>query len=505
MALNTDYTSLANQLKLDNANSILGQAGTPSIAGISGDLLQDWANLGANSSAYKKLVEAEKTGSIKKNNYYTELMSDKYFNDYYDPETGKIKKATYTPVGSASSGIPLNEEDTSGDLLGDMRSLALAAISNPNNLNSNHYDFFEKMRARIASNFVSGQDDDKKTVTTDEAQAAKATKDFDYRLLLEDQTFTVAGSEGEKTYNFGVGTSIEDVAAAINADSADTGVKAEMVETEDGTLRMELTSVDTGKDAFVRVDQTRGDMFAAPNSSLSAKGKDAVEKEVDAVASGEDTQAAVAGGLYTGETFEDLAFTIAGRKGSEKFEFARGATAEEIVAAINEASENTGVTAQVIRNADGEAEGIGLLAEKSGTGNYIQVRQEKGSLFAKEGGLVNVSGSSDESGGDGPAIGSLADLGRVNIDGVTYSFEDLRQGGKASLANNPEAALAVLDQTLKDIYEGRAEIKGFDPSEMYVPGLKSGTGRDDSTNTYEYGNYGSDAMTDWIGKYIREE
>lgn len=504
MALNTDYTSLANQLKLNNANAILGNSGNTSIAGISGDVLQQWANLGANSSAYKKLVEAQKTGTVKQGNTYTELLSDKYFNDYYDSKTGKLKKATYTPT-TAQPGLEIDEESTSGDVLNDMRTLALAAISNPNNLNSSHYDFFEKMRASIASNLVT-KASDKVTTTSEEAQAATLTKDFDYRLLLDDQSFVVAGDKGEKTYNFGAGTSIEEIAAAINADAAETGVNAELVETEDGKQQIKMTSSATGKKAFVRVDQKVGDLFAAANKSISATGKDAVTKEVDQVASGEDTQAAIAAGLYTGKTMEDVAFTLAGRSGTESFSFEHGATAEEIVAAINEKTDKTGVKAEIIRNADGEAEGIGLLADKSGSGNYVQVKQDKGSLFAAQGKTVSVAGSSiDEKKADGPAINSLSDLGKVNIDGVTYSFADLAQGGKASLANNPDAALAVLDQTLRDIYDGRAEIKGFDPAGTYIPGVDVASGNKASTNALEYGNYGSDAISKWIAGYAKKD
>ncbi len=134
------------------------------------------------------------------------------------------------------------------------------------------------------------------------------------------------------------------------------------------------------------------------------------------------------------------------------------------------------------------------------------MKQEKGSLFAAEGKTVSVAGSSiDEKKADGPAINDISDLGKVSIDGVTYSFADLRQGGKASLANNPDAALAVLDQTLRDIYEGRAEVKGFNPADLYIPGLEGGAGSRAPTNAFEYGNYGSDAMTNWISKYMPEE
>ncbi len=505
MALNTEYQDLANQMRLNNSNALFGSPANNTIAGMSGDLLQQWAMLGANSKAYDKMLQAEKTGSIKQGSYYTELLSDKYFNDYYDAENKKIKKATYSPVGSgAQPGLEIAEEDTSGDILDDMRSLALAAISNPNSLNSAHYDFFEKMRASIASNLVT-KAEDTQTVVDKEAQPATITKDFDERLLLDDQTVVVAGSKGEKTYNFGAGTSIEEIAAAINADAADTGVKAEFVETDDGKQQIRLTSAETGKKSFVRVDQTRGDLFAEEGKSLSATGTDETTKEVEETASGEDTQAAIAAGLYTGKTSEDVKFTIQGRNGDKTFSFNRGATAEEIVAAINEASEETGVKAEVIRNAGGDAEGIGLLANRAGSENYVQVKQEQGTLFANEGRTVSVAGSSiDEKDADAPAINSLSDLGKVNVDGVTYSFADLSPGGKASLANNPDVALAILDQALQDIYDGKAEIKGFDPAETYRPGMDASPGRKASTNTLEFGNYGSDAISDWIGKYVRE-
>ncbi len=504
MALNTEYQDLANQMRLNNANALLGSPANHSIAGISGDLLQQWAMLGANSSAYDKMLEAEKSGSLRKNETYTELLSDKYFNDYYDPETKKIKKATYSPIGNQTDGLAIEEDATSGDVLGDMRALALAAAKNKNNLNSVHHNFFDTMWNNIASNLVT-KAKDKVTVTDKEAQPATVTKDFDERLLLDDQSFTVAGSEGEKTYNFGIGTSIEEIAAAINADSADTGVKAEFVETDDGKQQIVLTSTDTGKDAFVRVDQAVGDLFAEAGKSLSATGTDATTKQVDEVASGDDTRAALAAGLYGGTTSEEVKFTLEGAKGAQTFSFGKGATAEEIVSAINAAAEETGVTAEIIRNADGEAEGIGLVADEAGTGNSIVVRQEKGELFAAEGRTTSVSGSSlGGDGEDGPIINDIADLGKVNIDGVTYSFADLRSGGKASLANNPDAALAVLDQTLQDIYDGKAEVKGFDASQLYLPGQNSSGGAKASTNALEYGNYGSSAMTDWLNQYIKE-
>lgn len=500
-SINNDYSNLLNQSKLNSANSILG---SPSIAGMSGDLLSQWAMLGANKSAYKKLLQAQKTGSVKQAQQYTELLSDKYFNDNYDNKTGKLVKPTYTPTSSTTPAI--DKEKNSGDVMNDMRTLALAAIKNPSSLNSTHYDFFEKMRQTIANGLVTkgGSSTSDTEVVKEEAAAATVSKTIDYRLLLDDQRFVVAGNKGEKTYSFGAGSSLEDVVAGINADTAETGVTAELVEGEGGKYEIKFTSDKTGKDQFVRVDQLQGDMFAAAGSSISATGTDAVKEKAETEVTGDDTRAAVAAGMYTGKLFSDQEFTIQGAKGAEKFTFEKGATAEDVVAAINAAAEKTGVTAEVIYNANGEAEGFGLLADKAGSGNYVQVTQNKGDLFANEGKSVSVAGSSaKKDSAEGPAITKLSDLGQVNIDGVTYSFADLVQGGKASLANNPDAALAVLDQTLRDIYDGRAVIKDFDPNDAYIPGVAvNNSGASASTNTKEIGNYGSDAMTNWLKKYI---
>ena len=502
-SINNDYQSLMNQQRLNNSNALFGNSGS-SIAGISGDMLQQWAMLGANSSAYKKLLEAEKTGSIKQNSNYTELASDKYFNENYDPETKKLKKATYTPVGS--TGPAISSDATSGDVLNDMRTLALSAISNPSSLTSTHYDFFEKMRQNIASNLVTkGSGNSGTEVTTGEATQGTASKTVDYRLLLDDQSFTLAGNKGEKTYNFGVGTSLDDIVAAVNADSAATGVSAAVAE-KDGKYEVTFSSLESGKDQFVRLDQLRGDLFASAGSSIKGAGTDATKGKAETVATGDDTQAALAAPIFYGRAMEDLDFTIQGANGAKTISIAKGTSAEDIVTAINDATASTGVTAELIRDSNGNVEGIGLLAEKAGAGNFVEVTQNKGSLFANAGKTVSVAGSSaSKSATDGPAINNINDLGKVTLNGQAYSFADLVQGGKGSLANSPDAALAILDQAMKDIYSGRAEVKGFDPSksDVYVPGVTNvkEPGSSSTSNTYLFNDSGAQSLHNWLGKY----
>lgn len=510
--MSTDYANLMNQQRLANTNSLFGNSNNNSIAGISGDALQQWAMLGANSSAYKKLLEAEKNGSIKQSQSHV-LNSDKYFNDHYDPKTNKITKATYTP--QSQSGAQVDADATTGDQLSDMRTLALAAISNPDKLSSTHYDLFEKMRQNLASNLVTkGGSSSGDATAGEEAKAASVSKTIDYRLLLEDQSIVVAGNKGEQTYNFGTGSSLEDVVSKINADTAATGVKAELVEADGGKYELKFTSAETGKDQFVRLDQKTGSLFAAAGSSLSGKGTDAVKEEGKTVVTSDDTQAAMVAGTPYGKLFEDNAFTVQGAKGSYSFSFAKGTDAADIAAAINDQAEKTGVKAEAIYNADGTVAGIGLLADKAGAGNYVQVKQDKGELFANEGRTASVAGSSTNSsagkGGtdSGPSITNLSDLGKVSLNGQVYSFADLGPGGKASLSKNPDAALAVIDKAIRDIAEGRAQVKGFEASEMYTPGVtnakdnNTGSGANASTNTREHNNYNSSDLTNWLNKYV---
>lgn len=499
-----DYASLLSQSKLNAANSLLGNTANTNVGGgISGDTLQQWSMLRANSAAYRKLLEAQETGSVKQASHYSDLLSDKLYNDHYDADSGKVKPATYSPDTSAAASV--DSDLTAGEILDDMRSLALAAIGNSSALAPTHYDLFEQMRSMIANGLTTSAGGDATEVTVEDAAAATISATFDFRLLTEQQNFTIAGKSGEKTYNFNAGDSLQSVADAINADSAETGVKAELSTDDAGNHVLTLSSTETGKDAFVRIDQNVGSLFADAGGGKSASGADAVTKEAETVVTGDDARAAVAAGMFGGALFGDEAFTIQGNAGSQSFAFAHGVSAEEVIEAINAASERTGVTAEAIRNSAGGIEGIGLLAAKAGSGQYVQVTQTAGDLFADAGKTIKVSGSSSAVSSDtGAVINSLEDLGRVTLDGKAYSFADLGSGGAASLAKNPDAALAVLDQTLRDLYSGRAVVSGFDPDALYASGVTERIGESSSTNGLSVGDFGSDAMKAWLGQYVTE-
>lgn len=71
--------------------------------------------------------------------------------------------------------------------------------------------------------------------------------------LIEELTLEVAGNEGVQTLTFGSGTTLSDVAAAINRLSESTGVRAELVDPLDLSSGIRFFSVGYGSDSFVSV------------------------------------------------------------------------------------------------------------------------------------------------------------------------------------------------------------------------------------------------------------
>jgi hypothetical protein len=150
MAVDTDYSSLINQMRTDTANAIFGTG--QKIAGIDTSLIQQWNMLGANSAAYRKLLAAQETGEIKQNTNYQDIASDKYLNDNYDTDTGTYVRPAY--VLQTPETYVMDAATETSDTLENMRRLALAAINSPDGLNQIHYDLFDQMRLAIAGSLV---------------------------------------------------------------------------------------------------------------------------------------------------------------------------------------------------------------------------------------------------------------------------------------------------------------------------------------------------------------
>lgn len=502
----TELKNSMNQYRLNSMNSLLG--GMPSAGSgsspLSADIIQAWSMRGANGTAYRKLLEAQETGSIKpKDPHNYELMSDKYFNDSYTKDKAGNVSYTYKPETTATA--------ADGDLLSQldaMRNIASAASSNPNSINSAYANMFSAMRQNIAGALAttSGQS---AVAQTGEAAPATLNSKLGFRYLEDQQSFVIAGKAGEKSYAFGEGVSLNDIADAINGDSDATGVKAEVaLDASGNAVDIKLSSTQTGKDAFIRVDQTAGSMFAAAGASVSAAGVDAAKSSSEVVAKGGDASAALATGAFGGAVSGDQEFTIAGANGSKTFSFAAGTSIEDVAAAINGASEELGVKATAIRNSNGGVEGLGIESNEMGQHQYVKVTQKKGYLFTAPDQSVSVYGKS-ENPDDANAVNSLAQFGRIKYGNQSYSFADLGPGGAISLDSDPGIAVAIIDQAIRDVYSGAAELKGVDMEEVLKekPYVRTNDDRMGSSaaNAVGINNFGSAAITDWIAQRLKED
>lgn len=117
-----------------------------------------------------------------------------------------------------------------------------------------------------AGDDLTGYDDLRVAAAPADATGAKVSAG-----LKDDLVFQLSGTDGAETFNFGVGTSLDQIKAAINLVSDSTGVKAE------GTSSLSFTSDAYGSKALVNIDVINEGASGSFGSSLSAtraNGKD---------------------------------------------------------------------------------------------------------------------------------------------------------------------------------------------------------------------------------------
>ena len=181
-------------------------------------------------------------------------------------------KVTYS-VGTAADAVA--SQDADGNI-----TVELGTTSSNNNL------------ANIASKITAIGADVTATVTDADGEALTGVAELDditiptgslpaevsgeaikANTLKDDLVFQLNGSSGAETFNFGKGTTISQITAAVNLVSDATGVKAE------GTSSLSLSSSDYGSDALVSVDvisEGTDGQFESALSSIRATGKDIV-------------------------------------------------------------------------------------------------------------------------------------------------------------------------------------------------------------------------------------
>jgi flagellin len=253
-----------------------------------------------------------------------------------------------------------------------------------------------------------------------QAERAYVEADFGASSSATAQEFTVTGAGGARTFSFAAGTSVQEMADQINASAGSTGVNAYAVR-DDGTgaTTLRLASAEYGSDASVRVDQLSGQGFANAGGTVVDYGQDATLQVNGSAVTTQGLTAKVANG--------DVNATIAFNAGDP------GATTIA----------QTGYDRDTLT--DATAGQTASLTNVTG-GMQLQLGEGSGGQNRENISLGNYN----------PAM-----LGQVEHDGQIYSINDLYGGGAASLANNPELALKIIDQAISDVASGRASIGAY--------------------------------------------
>lgn len=239
--------------------------------------------------------------------------------------------------------------------------------------------------------------------------------------IAEDMSFTINGENGSTNFQFNAGTSVTDIAKAINDSSDMTGVTAYSIQ---GDTQLRIASDSYGADAQVTVEQQSGNLFAAVGETVSDNGQNATLNIGGQQVETSGLSAEVSNSIFSG----NLAFNA-------------GDAAATTIA-------QTGYDQDVLVDA--------------ATGRSAELGNIRGGMKLQ---LAETAGSQSR---DVFGINSTmtSNIGRVNIGGEMYSLQDLMGGGKASLANDPEAALKIIDQAINDIAGSRARIGAYQSNNL---------------------------------------
>lgn len=215
------------------------------------------------------------------------------------------------------------------------------------------------------------------------------------------------------SFSFAEGTALTDIVKQINNMSSSTGVTAEIGKNNAGQIDgIRLTSQDYGSKQTVQVQQRTGDLFANTGETIQSNGQDA-----RVLVNGSEV---VAEGLKVN-------FEVRGIRGSFT---------------LSEAAAQSGYDQTKPTDA---SRGNALVYGISG-GSTVQLGNGAGVQYRDLLGLPDYN---------------LANLGKVTVEGQTYSMQDLASGRSASLAENPQISLKIIDQAIRDVATGQAAIGAY--------------------------------------------
>ena len=253
-----------------------------------------------------------------------------------------------------------------------------------------------------------------------QAEKAYIEADFGTPQTATAQEFIITGADGARTFSFAAGTTIEQMAEQINSVADSTGVNAYAVRDQGGGATMlRLASSEYGSEASVRVDQLSGAAFGQPGATVVDYGQDAT---IDV-----NGTATTTSGLVANVSSGDLNATIA---------FQEGAPGATTIAQTGYDQDNL---------TDAATGHTSRLTNITG-GMQLQLGEGAGGQNRETVSLGNYN---------------PANLGQIVQDGKTYSINDLYGGGAASLANDPQLAIKIIDQAIRDVASGRANIGAY--------------------------------------------
>ncbi|MDR3210651.1 MAG: hypothetical protein LBU79_01895 [Planctomycetota bacterium] len=258
-------------------------------------------------------------------------------------------------------------------------------------------------------------------------QAERAYLEADFKNTVpanQSQEFTVVGNRGAGSFTFAAGTSVEDMAKAINSRSDSLGVEAYAVRNEgDGATVLRLVSENYGSDAMVKVEQRVGSAFARQGETIGDWGQNA-----NLSINGESITTSGLTAHLAGSVVGDITF--------------------------NPGSPDTLGIAQTGYDSD--------LLHNATDPQTAQVNNIKGGMQLQLG--AGAGGQNRET----MAIGNYQpyNLGQVEVNGQIYSLNDLYGGGEASLSRNPEIAIQVIEQAISDVSAGRANIGAYQANNL---------------------------------------
>ena len=265
---------------------------------------------------------------------------------------------------------------------------------------------------------------------TGAAEFAAVKVDIGSATLDADSTIQVTGSQGSQQISFASGSTLQEIADAVDALNENTGVTAR-VDTAANTLV--FTSTDVGSDATVKIEDIDGNGKLIGNTA-SATNTLAIASDKGADIAGSINGAAAQG---TGRT---LSINTPVFSGAISFDFATAAGTTTATAS----NASQGITG---RDAARVAPDAALPATATGSFNVDS-----------EGLKFQLGAYTDPNNQESIGIENLSSYNQGKQNGRLSS---IKSGGANDLSKNSDQAVKIVDEAITDVVSTRARLGAF--------------------------------------------